>query len=364
MDIPHWLLTRGGDAQVAVFFAGLALFAGLEGTFPRRQGRQRRARWRTNAVLTGLAIAALALVPVSFIAAAVWAADRGIGLLNQVALPAWAIVAITLLVRGFVSTGTHWLNHKIPWLWRIHRVHHLDTEMDVTTTVRFHPLELLVGPVIGVPVVVAFGLSPWVLAFYELLDVIVTLFSHSNLRVPPGWSARSATSSSPPIFTACTTPPGGRRRTATSALCFRYGTSCSAHSARRRATATTGWSSVSTSSAEPTRSASSRSWSRRSPRPRAGALAQALEERGIVTSQPATAGLLGGSSYLPPCRCRPQGPPSGAGPCSRARHRWGRNRGRAKARPYGVENTARPPRIAGRIQHRLCQPRHDGAGPR
>ena len=186
MDIPDWLLTRGGDAQVAVFFAGLALFAGLEGAFPRRQGRQRRARWRTNAVLTGLAIAALALVPVSFIAAAVWAADRGIGLLNQVTLPAWAIVAITLLVRGLVSTGTHWLNHKIPWLWRIHRVHHLDTEMDVTTTVRFHPLELLVGPVIGVPVVVAFGLSPWVLAFYELLDVIVTLFSHSNLRVPPG----------------------------------------------------------------------------------------------------------------------------------------------------------------------------------
>ena len=90
----------------------------------------------------------------------------------------------TLLVRGFISFFTHLLNHKIPFLWRFHRVHHLDTELDVSSTVRFHPVEFVLSTFIGLPVVVAFGLSSWVLIFNELLDVAVTLFSHSNLRVP------------------------------------------------------------------------------------------------------------------------------------------------------------------------------------
>jgi len=68
--------------------------------------------------------------------------------------------------------------------WRVHRVHHLDTEFDVTTTVRFHPLEFLIGLLPGVPLVLMFGLTPWVLMLYEPLDVAVTLWTHSNLRMP------------------------------------------------------------------------------------------------------------------------------------------------------------------------------------
>jgi sterol desaturase/sphingolipid hydroxylase (fatty acid hydroxylase superfamily) len=120
------------------------------------------------------------------VSAALWAESAGVGLFHRVALPAWALGLGTLLVRAFLSFGTHVLNHRIPWLWRIHRVHHLDTELDVSSTVRFHPLEMIVGPLLGVPVVVGFGLSPWVLAFYELLDVGVTLFTHSNLKLPTG----------------------------------------------------------------------------------------------------------------------------------------------------------------------------------
>ena len=76
--------------------------------------------------------------------------------------------------------------HKVPVLWRIHRVHHLDTEMDVSTTVRFHPIEFIINLCIGIPFVIIFGLSPWVLVFYEILDVVVTLWSHSNVRVFAG----------------------------------------------------------------------------------------------------------------------------------------------------------------------------------
>ncbi len=185
MDVAEWMLSHGENAQVMGFFSLFLLFAVLERVAPRRSvPADTDVRWRANVALTLLSIAALGAVPVSFLAAATWAEARGVGLLHAVPLPAWALIAATLLLRGLISTATHWLNHKVPWLWRIHRVHHLDTDLDVSSTVRFHPLEMVIGPVVGVPVVVAFGLTPWVLVLYELLDVGVTLFSHSNLRLP------------------------------------------------------------------------------------------------------------------------------------------------------------------------------------
>jgi sterol desaturase/sphingolipid hydroxylase (fatty acid hydroxylase superfamily) len=170
-----------------MFFGLLAGFAVLERAFPRRP--EPAAPWRrraANLTLTALAIVTLPLVPVSFVAAAFWAQAQHIGLLNMAGdlMPGWLAALLTLFLRGFVSFATHWLNHKVPLLWRLHRVHHLDTALDVTSTVRFHPLEMPVAAMLGLPLIVAFGLSPWALVLYELLDVAVTLFSHANLRVP------------------------------------------------------------------------------------------------------------------------------------------------------------------------------------
>ena len=65
----------------------------------------------------------------------------------------------------------------------MHRVHHLDKEIDVSTTVRFHPLEFVISTLIGLPAILLFGLSPWMLIMYELLDATVTVFSHANIRL-------------------------------------------------------------------------------------------------------------------------------------------------------------------------------------
>ena len=87
-----------------------------------------------------------------------------------------------LMARG------EWLQYaafgKVPLLWRVHGVHHTDTELDVSTTVRFHPLEFPISLAIGLPWVLALGFSPWVLVVYELLDVVITLVSHSNVSFP------------------------------------------------------------------------------------------------------------------------------------------------------------------------------------
>jgi sterol desaturase/sphingolipid hydroxylase (fatty acid hydroxylase superfamily) len=187
MTFGDWILTNGGDLQAAGFVALLVAFAAAERWIPRRPVRSdRAARWRANLSLTAVNVVVLSLLPISFLAAAIWAEERGWGLLNAVQLPLVPVILATLLLRGFISFFMHYLMHRVPFFWRLHRVHHLDTDLDVSSTVRFHPLEFVANTIPAVPLVVAFGLTPWVLMLYELLDVAVTLFSHSNLRLP-GW---------------------------------------------------------------------------------------------------------------------------------------------------------------------------------
>jgi len=183
--IDTWITANADTVQFALFFTLFAVFGLVEGLVPKRSGpMHRKERWLTNLVLTTLNVSVLSLLPVTFFGMAVWTQTQGYGLFNSVALPLGVLVIGTLLARGFISFFTHYLMHKVPMLWRLHRVHHLDTELDVTTTVRFHPIEFVVNLLIGVPLVIAFGMTPWVLLLYELLDVVVTLFSHANIRLP------------------------------------------------------------------------------------------------------------------------------------------------------------------------------------
>jgi sterol desaturase/sphingolipid hydroxylase (fatty acid hydroxylase superfamily) len=185
MNLSEWLLANGGDLQIAVFFGLFVLLAGAERLVPRRTGHpQRRVRWPANIGLTALNLVLLGALPLSFISAAQWASIEGWGVLNLIVVPLPLAVSANLLLRGFVSFFTHFLVHKVPILWRIHRVHHLDTDLDVSTTVRIHPLEFVVNLAIGIPLVVGFGFSPWMLLLYEVVDVCVTLWSHSNVRLP------------------------------------------------------------------------------------------------------------------------------------------------------------------------------------
>jgi sterol desaturase/sphingolipid hydroxylase (fatty acid hydroxylase superfamily) len=187
MNTSEWIQVYGGDLQVALFFGLFILLAVAERLIPcRRDGLVRRWRWPANIGLTVLNLIVLGSLPISFIAAAQWAQTQGLGVLNLVALPVSLAVLVNLLLRGLLSFLTHFLMHKVPMLWRIHRVHHLDTEMDVSTTVRFHPIEFIINLSIGFPFIVVFGLSPWMLVLYELFDICVTLWSHSNLRLPAG----------------------------------------------------------------------------------------------------------------------------------------------------------------------------------
>ena len=184
--LQDWMLANGNDAQALVFFGALALLVILERWMPKRDmSGASVGRLLSNGLMTALNVGLILVLPISFVAAAHWAQQNDFGLLNSMETTSAALlIGGTLLARAFISFFTHYLNHKIPLLWRFHRVHHLDTELDVSTTVRFHPGETLINPFIGLPFVFGVGMVPWVLILYELLDAGVTVFSHANLRVP------------------------------------------------------------------------------------------------------------------------------------------------------------------------------------
>jgi len=171
--------------QYAAFFGALMLLSAVELVADRSQrAPQRIRRWPPNFGLTMFNIMILGAIPVSGVLAADYARDNGIGLLNNFPVAPALVLVLGFLLRSFVSWMTHLAMHKVPLLWRVHRVHHTDTFLDVSTTVRFHPIEFLISTPILIAVIVASGISPVVLMLYEVFDAAMAVFTHSNIRLP------------------------------------------------------------------------------------------------------------------------------------------------------------------------------------
>lgn len=173
--------------QLAFFYGLLVVLGGLEVWIPQSKlPPNRRRRWGTNFGLPLLSNWLLGLLPLSGLVASTWASQRGFGLLNQIKCPAFAALALTMAARSLASWLLHILMHKTPFLWRIHRIHHLDTVMDISTTGRFHPFEFFLSFVVLVATIALLGLPVWALVVYEPLETVVRFFSHANIRLPEG----------------------------------------------------------------------------------------------------------------------------------------------------------------------------------
>lgn len=167
------------------YWGFLAALAWLESAVPAFQAApNRNRRWPTNFGLAIINVVLVTLVPLSAVIAAQWAKENGVGLLNMTGGPWWVALAATVVIRSLVGYALHILLHKVGLLWPMHRVHHSDTQLDVTTTIRTHPLEFVLQFVTMVPLAVVLGLDPWVLAAYELAEGFNGLASHANVRLP------------------------------------------------------------------------------------------------------------------------------------------------------------------------------------
>ena len=180
----HDLLWRLG------VFAGLfALFATLEALAPRRARSQPRgARWFTNlsiVILDTLALRALAIaLPLLAVGAAVDAGRMGWGLFNTLDWPLWLEVVLAILILDLAIWAQHLVTHKVPILWRFHRVHHADRDFDVTTALRFHPVEILASMMLKIGLVYLLGPAALAVLLFEIILNGTAMFNHSNLRLP------------------------------------------------------------------------------------------------------------------------------------------------------------------------------------
>ena len=140
--------------------------------------------WRAN---LGLWLASTLLVSAACgacgFAVAGWAEARGIGLLNALAAPTLVGVAVSVLALDAVSWAWHLANHRVPFLWRFHRVHHADEAFHVTTALRFHPGEILLALPLRLAAVVALGAPPLAIVLFEALFGVANVLEHGNFDV-------------------------------------------------------------------------------------------------------------------------------------------------------------------------------------
>lgn len=149
-----------------------------------RQPAGGRGRLVTNFGLGAINAVLLLGVPLGTIAAAGWAAQHGVGLLNRLPLGWWPAAVLTVATRSLMQYGLHRLSHAVPWLWRIHRIHHADTAIDLATGFRNHPLELAV---VLPPLCVAAAALGWradALTGFEIVAALFSLCSHANVHLP------------------------------------------------------------------------------------------------------------------------------------------------------------------------------------
>jgi sterol desaturase/sphingolipid hydroxylase (fatty acid hydroxylase superfamily) len=174
---------------VVVFITVFVVLAAAEALIPRRaRAVGRQWRWPTNITLVALNTLIIRLaLPMTAVGMAAIAEQRGWGLLHAVGpIPTVLAVVIATLLLDFAIYLQHVLFHAVPILWRVHRVHHADVDVDVTTGSRFHPVELLLSMLIKFAAISALGASPMAVLLFEVLLNVGSLFNHANLHILPG----------------------------------------------------------------------------------------------------------------------------------------------------------------------------------
>jgi sterol desaturase/sphingolipid hydroxylase (fatty acid hydroxylase superfamily) len=172
--------------MLAVVAGGFLLFLWVETRRPLRVERESKLRRVGRNLATagiGLATVELLQIPI-LIPISHWTMGRRIGLLNHLELAGWVRVVVAFVLLDYTLWFWHWINHRVPFFWRFHSVHHVDRDLDVSTGVRFHFGELGLSVGFRALQIMAIGADPLSVAIWQMLLFVSVLFHHSNTRLP------------------------------------------------------------------------------------------------------------------------------------------------------------------------------------
>ena len=172
--------------RLGCFIGVLVVMAMGEWFFPRRKLTVRRPlRWLSNLALVALnTVAVRLLVPLTAVAAALLAQEQQWGVLNRLAWPEWLEIVLAVAVLDLAIYLQHVMFHAVPALWRLHMVHHADLDIDVTTGLRFHTVEIMLSMLIKIGVVFLLGPSALAVLIFEVLLNATSMFNHANVALP------------------------------------------------------------------------------------------------------------------------------------------------------------------------------------
>ncbi len=172
--------------RFAVFLSIFVAVAVAEWRMPKRVRTQSRwERWRINIAILVLDVIVqrLTLGAAAYVTA-IYARDRGWGLFSALDWPPLAEGIAAFLILDFAIYLQHVMSHGLPAFWRLHKVHHSDLDVDLTTGIRFHPLEILISLIYKALIVAALGIDPWVVVLFEAVLNGSAIYTHGNIRIP------------------------------------------------------------------------------------------------------------------------------------------------------------------------------------
>ena len=174
--------------RLSIFASALILFSLLEALFPRRRRNlPRQGRWLTHLGITVIdSLVVRILGPLTAIAVAIWAANKGIGLFNLTQWPLWLEIVLAFILLDCAIYWQHVISHRVPFFWRFHKVHHTDRDLDASSAVRFHPVEILLSMLYKCGVVLIIGPAALAVLIFEIVLNASAIFNHANLKLPLG----------------------------------------------------------------------------------------------------------------------------------------------------------------------------------
>ncbi|MEM9217618.1 MAG: sterol desaturase family protein [Cyanobacteria bacterium P01_F01_bin.150] len=172
--------------RFGTFLGGFVLMALWESIAPYRQYRQSRpVRWVSNLSLVVLNTMVLrAVFPVAAVGFAAIAFQNRWGLFNALSVPSWVAMLLSVIALDCIIYWQHVLFHRVPFLWRLHQVHHADLDFDVTTGLRFHSLEILLSMGIKLGAIALLGPPATAVLLFEVVLNASSMFNHGNVSLP------------------------------------------------------------------------------------------------------------------------------------------------------------------------------------
>jgi len=180
------LPTSPETIRLSLFVGLFSLLALAELIWPRRPLQvAKNRRWLANiGIIVTDSLVVRLLFPVLPITLAATAQTNSWGLFNLIPVTGWPELIAGLLILDLIIYLQHRLFHRIPLLWRLHRMHHTDLDLDVSSGTRFHPLEIALSLLIKMAAVLVFGISPLTMLLFEVILNATSMFNHANLAIP------------------------------------------------------------------------------------------------------------------------------------------------------------------------------------